>query len=79
MNSTIRRNLAATGAAAVLAGLGVFATLQTSSATVADPSDLPGTHSANDPAPVRIPVNVCGNSVEVVSPLSPAFGNTCIP
>ncbi|MEU7426986.1 chaplin [Streptomyces sp. NPDC048362] len=27
--------------------------------------------------PVHIPVNVCGNTVDVVGLLNPAFGNTC--
>ncbi|HEX4470863.1 MAG TPA: chaplin [Nocardioides sp.] len=80
MNSNIRRNLAATGAAAVLAGLGVFATLQTSSATVADPPGSPGTQSgSSEQAPMHIPVNICGNSVEVIGIDNPALGNTCTP
>ncbi|MFI2200864.1 chaplin family protein [Streptomyces sp. NPDC020192] len=28
-------------------------------------------------APVNVPVNVCGNSVDVVGALNPAFGNSC--
>jgi hypothetical protein len=28
--------------------------------------------------PVHIPVNVCGNSVNVIGALNPAFGNTCV-
>ncbi|GLW54356.1 chaplin [Kitasatospora phosalacinea] len=27
--------------------------------------------------PVHIPVNVCGNSIGVISALNPAFGNSC--
>ncbi|MGW1721452.1 chaplin [Streptomyces sp. NPDC002306] len=27
--------------------------------------------------PVNIPINVCGNSVNVIGLLNPAFGNTC--
>lgn len=27
--------------------------------------------------PVHIPVNACGNSVNVIALLNPAFGNTC--
>ncbi|WP_431679201.1 chaplin [Kitasatospora sp. KL5] len=27
--------------------------------------------------PVHVPVNVCGNSVNVIGLLNPAFGNTC--
>ncbi|MEV0171947.1 chaplin ChpD [Streptomyces sp. NPDC050803] len=28
--------------------------------------------------PVHVPVNVCGNSVNVIALLNPAFGNTCV-
>ena len=28
--------------------------------------------------PIHIPVNVCGNTVNVIALLNPAFGNTCI-
>ena|SRR5688572_2212721 len=28
--------------------------------------------------PIHIPVNVCGNTVNVIGALNPAFGNTCI-
>ncbi|MCX5402868.1 chaplin [Streptomyces sp. NBC_00335] len=28
--------------------------------------------------PVHVPVNVCGNTVNVIGLLNPAFGNTCI-
>ncbi|MEU0041379.1 chaplin [Streptomyces sp. NPDC006333] len=27
--------------------------------------------------PVNVPVNLCGNTVDVVRVLNPAFGNTC--
>ena len=38
----------------------------------------PGVLSGNVvQVPVHIPVNVCGNSVNVVGFLNPAFGNTC--
>ncbi|MFE3864130.1 chaplin [Streptomyces goshikiensis] len=28
--------------------------------------------------PVHVPVNVCGNTVNVIAALNPAFGNTCV-
>ncbi|MEU7639116.1 MULTISPECIES: chaplin [unclassified Streptomyces] len=28
--------------------------------------------------PVSVPINVCGNTVDIVGILSPAFGNRCI-
>ncbi len=27
--------------------------------------------------PVHVPVNLCGNSVNVIGALNPAFGNSC--
>ncbi|MFD9000402.1 chaplin [Streptomyces sp. NPDC059582] len=39
----------------------------------------PGVLSGNViQAPVNIPVNVCGNTVNVVGLLNPAFANTCV-
>ncbi|MFB7776566.1 chaplin [Streptomyces bauhiniae] len=38
----------------------------------------PGVASGNVvQVPVHIPVNVCGNTINVVGLLNPAFGNTC--
>ncbi|MFD7666518.1 chaplin [Streptomyces sp. NPDC059788] len=28
--------------------------------------------------PVHIPVNLCGNSIDIIGLLNPAFGNTCV-
>ncbi|MFE0516811.1 chaplin [Streptomyces sp. NPDC058964] len=40
--------------------------------------DSPGVASGNTvQVPVHVPVNVCGNSVDVVGALNPAFGNSC--
>ncbi|MDT0432678.1 MULTISPECIES: chaplin [unclassified Streptomyces] len=39
----------------------------------------PGVLSGNVlQVPVHIPVNVCGNSINVVGLLNPAFGNACV-
>lgn len=39
----------------------------------------PGVGSGNAvQAPVHIPVNVCGNTVNVIALLNPAFGNKCV-
>jgi hypothetical protein len=39
----------------------------------------PGVLSGNViQVPVNIPVNVCGNSIDVIALLNPAFGNTCV-
>ncbi|WP_030816675.1 chaplin ChpD [Streptomyces sp. NRRL F-2799] len=28
--------------------------------------------------PIHVPVNVCGNSIDVIGLLNPAFGNACV-
>ncbi|MEY9847684.1 hypothetical protein ABH940_004779, partial [Streptacidiphilus sp. BW17] len=28
--------------------------------------------------PVHIPINLCGNSINVIGALNPAFGNACV-
>ncbi|MEV0193853.1 chaplin [Kitasatospora sp. NPDC089913] len=39
----------------------------------------PGVLSGNQiQIPVHIPINICGNSINLVGALNPAFGNTCI-
>lgn len=39
----------------------------------------PGVASGNIlQLPIHIPVNVCGNTVNLVGVLNPAFGNTCV-
>ncbi|MFJ7150007.1 chaplin ChpH [Streptomyces sp. NPDC100445] len=39
----------------------------------------PGVASGNVvQVPVHIPVNVCGNTIDVIGLLNPAFGNACV-
>ncbi|MGW5333500.1 chaplin [Streptomyces bauhiniae] len=39
----------------------------------------PGVLSGNVlQVPIHVPVNVCGNSVDVLALLNPAFGNACV-
>jgi hypothetical protein len=41
-------------------------------------SNSPGVLSGNViQIPIHIPINVCGNSVNVIGALNPAFGNSC--
>ncbi|MFJ4005997.1 chaplin [Streptomyces sp. NPDC090023] len=74
------RKLAAT---AVLAG--ALALCGATAAQAADPDPVTGA-AANSPGvasgnviqvPVEIPVNLCGNTIDVVGLLNPAFGNIC--
>jgi hypothetical protein len=42
-------------------------------------ANSPGVLSGNlIQVPVHIPVNLCGNSVNVIGALNPAFGNQCV-
>ena len=39
----------------------------------------PGVISGNTiQVPIHIPVNVCGNTIDVIGLLNPAFGNACV-
>jgi hypothetical protein len=42
-------------------------------------TNSPGVLSGNSiQLPIHIPVNVCGNTVDVIGALNPAFGNSCL-
>ncbi|MFE5805416.1 chaplin [Streptomyces sp. NPDC056491] len=43
--------------------------------TVGSPGVLAGN---NVQVPINIPINICGNSLNLVAALNPAFGNACI-
>lgn len=65
------------GAAAAVAGAAGVAAADAGAAGAAVHS--PGVLSGNVvQVPVHIPVNVCGNTVNVIGALNPTFGNTCI-
>ncbi|MET9647384.1 chaplin [Streptomyces syringium] len=60
----------------VLAGAGVAAA---NSGAQGAAVNSPGIASGNVvQVPVKVPVNVCGNTVNVVGLLNPTFGNTCV-
>ncbi|MFJ5936146.1 chaplin [Streptomyces cinereoruber] len=64
------------GAAAAVAGTAGAAVADAGAEAAAVKS--PGVLSGNiAQVPVHIPVNVCGNTVNVIGVLNPAFGNTC--
>ncbi|MGY4980207.1 chaplin family protein [Streptomyces sp. 900105755] len=64
---------AATG---VIAAAGGYA--HADSGAVGSATDSPGVLSGNTvQAPVHVPVNVCGNTVNVVGVLNPSIGNRC--
>ncbi|MFD0342671.1 chaplin [Streptomyces sp. NPDC127117] len=66
--------MAAAGGALALSGGYAHADAGASGEAVNSPGVLSGNSVQ---IPVHVPVNVCGNSVDVVALLNPAFGNTC--
>ncbi|WSV72401.1 chaplin [Streptomyces sp. NBC_01012] len=59
--------------------LGAAAPAMADSGAEAAAVGSPGVLSGNVvQVPVHIPVNVCGNTVNVIGLLNPAFGNTCV-
>ncbi|MEU6090412.1 chaplin [Streptomyces sp. NPDC047085] len=76
--SRIAKGLVLTSAAvaAVAGGAGVASADSGASGLAAN---SPGVLSGNAvQVPVHVPVNVCGNTVDVIALLNPAFGNTCV-
>lgn len=66
---------AATGGL-VLAGAGVAAAdAGAQGAAVQSPGVLSGNVVQ---VPIHVPVNTCGNTVNIIGLLNPAFGNTCV-
>ncbi|MGW1768750.1 chaplin [Streptomyces sp. NPDC002073] len=66
---------AATGGL-VLAGAGLAsADAGAQGAAIGSPGVLSGNVVQ---VPVHVPINVCGNTVNVIGLLNPAFGNTCV-
>ncbi|MFF1694062.1 chaplin [Streptomyces sp. NPDC058257] len=61
--------------AVVLSGTGMaMADAGAEAAAVGSPGVLSGNLVE---VPVHVPVNLCGNTVDVIGLLNPAFGNTC--
>ncbi|MFI1964681.1 chaplin [Streptomyces pathocidini] len=74
----IRRVVAAAAATGglVLAGAGVAVA---DSGAQGAAAQSPGVLSGNAvQVPVHVPVNACGNTVDVITLFDPAFGNTCV-
>ncbi|MEU6802300.1 chaplin [Streptomyces neyagawaensis] len=76
--SRIAKGLALTSvAAAAVAGTAGIATADSEAKGTAAHS--PGVISGNAvQVPIHIPINLCGNTVNIIGLLNPAFGNTCI-
>ncbi|MET9700853.1 chaplin [Streptomyces sp. NPDC006529] len=68
--------IAATAATVMMGGAGMAAAdAGAEGAAIGSPGVLSGNLAQ---VPVHVPVNVCGNSVNVVGVLNPAFGNVCV-
>ncbi|MFD9415171.1 chaplin [Streptomyces goshikiensis] len=66
----------ATAGAVLAGGAGMAAADATADgAAIGSPGVLSGNVVQ---VPIHIPVNICGNTVNLVGLLNPAFGNTCI-
>ncbi|MFI7502073.1 chaplin [Streptomyces sp. NPDC049687] len=77
MRQVTRKSLMTVAAATgVIAAAGGYAHADSGANGTA--TDSPGIASGNTvQAPVSIPVNVCGNTVDIIGALNPAFGNSC--
>ncbi|MEV5491526.1 chaplin [Streptomyces bobili] len=77
MRQVTRKGLMTVAAATgVIAAAGGYA--HADSGATGSASNSPGVLSGNNvQAPVNVPVNVCGNTVDVVGVLNPSVGNSC--
>jgi hypothetical protein len=74
---TVKTGLAVTALAVGLALTGAGSAVADATAT-GGAANSPGFLSGNViQVPIHIPVNLCGNSIGLVSILNPAFGNHC--
>ncbi|MCX4748350.1 chaplin [Kitasatospora sp. NBC_01287] len=77
MRKLVHGAFGAAAAAALILGGASAASAHAGAEGVAAGS--PGVLSGNlVQIPVHVPVNLCGNSVDVIGLLNPAFGNTCV-
>ncbi|MFJ3790467.1 chaplin [Kitasatospora sp. NPDC090091] len=72
------KKAAVLSAAAAGLVLGAAGSAAASSGAEGVAAGSPGVLSGNQvQVPVHIPLNLCGNSVDVIGALNPAFGNSC--
>ncbi|MFE3142085.1 chaplin [Streptomyces scopuliridis] len=68
--------LSTAAAAAVAGASGVaFADADAGAAAVGSPGVISGNVVQ---VPIHVPLNLCGNTIDVIGLLNPTFGNTCI-
>jgi hypothetical protein len=67
---------AVTGAVLALGLAGpAFADAGASGAAVGSPGVISGNVIQ---VPVHVPINLCGNTIDIIALLNPAFGNVCV-
>ncbi|WP_338698116.1 chaplin [Streptomyces sp. Q6] len=77
MSRTAKAVVFSAMAAAAMAGTAGIAAADSGAQGAA--TDSPGVVSGNVvQVPVHVPVNACGNTVNVIGLLNPAFGNSCV-
>ncbi|MEU6677437.1 chaplin [Streptomyces sp. NPDC046853] len=77
MSRTAKALALSTVAVAAMAGSAGIAAADAGAQGAA--TNSPGVISGNAvQVPIHIPVNACGNTVNVIGLLNPAFGNTCV-
>ncbi|MER0446460.1 chaplin [Streptomyces sp. Edi4] len=77
MSRTAKALVLSTAAVAAIAGGAGVAAADAGAQGAA--TNSPGVLSGNmAQVPVHVPVNVCGNTINVIALLNPAFGNTCV-
>ncbi|GAA1903029.1 chaplin ChpG [Streptomyces durmitorensis] len=77
MSRTAKALALSTVAVAAMAGSAGIAAADAGAQGAA--TNSPGVASGNAvQVPVHVPVNACGNTVNVIGLLNPAFGNTCV-
>ncbi|MER5502855.1 MULTISPECIES: chaplin [unclassified Streptomyces] len=65
-------------AAGTLMAMGAAAPAFADSGAEGGAAHSPGLVSGNNiQVPLHIPINLCGNTIDVIGVLNPAFGNTC--
>ncbi|WP_266995090.1 chaplin [Streptomyces sp. NBC_00354] len=67
--------LASAGLAAAGAAGSAMADSSAEGAAVGSPGVLSGNLAQ---VPVHVPINLCGNTVNIIAALNPAFGNVCV-
>ncbi|WP_328926145.1 MULTISPECIES: chaplin [unclassified Streptomyces] len=66
-------------AAGALMAVGAVSPAMADSEAAGNAVGSPGVLSGNNvQVPINIPINICGNTVNVAALLNPAFGNVCV-